>query len=208
MDTKSLFKLSYGLYYVGTYGARMNACVVNTAIQVTNQPNKLAVTVNKDNLTAGVIDYTGLFTVSVLDADASLDDIARFGFASGVDTDKFDGFADYKLFGKVPYITKDTNAAFLIKVENALDVGTHKIFVGTVEEGVVLSDKPSLTYADYHARKNGVTPPRAPGYAAEPAATGGVRYRCTVCGYIHEGELPEGFECPVCHKPASFFVKL
>ena len=95
MDNKSLFKLSYGLYYVGTKGARPNACVVNTAIQVTNQPNKIAVMVNKDNLTADIIDYTGLFTVSVMDVDARLDDIARFGFASGADKDKFDGFTDY-----------------------------------------------------------------------------------------------------------------
>lgn len=35
-----------------------------------------------------------------------------------------------------------------------------------------------------------------------------VKYRCSVCGYIHEGELPEGFICPVCKNPASVFVKL
>ncbi|SHE65485.1 rubrerythrin [Clostridium fallax] len=35
-----------------------------------------------------------------------------------------------------------------------------------------------------------------------------VKYRCTVCGYIHEGELPEGFICPICKSPASVFVKV
>lgn len=208
MDNKALFKLSYGLYYIGTYGAKANACVANTAIQVTSQPPKLAVTLNKQNLTTDVIDYTGLFTVSVMDEDTVLEDIARFGFASGVDKDKFEGFDGYKTFGQTPYITRNTNAAFLIKVESSLDVGTHKTFVGEVVDAVVLSGKPSLTYADYHAKKNGVTPPKAPGYVAETADTAGVRYRCKVCGYIHEGELPAGFECPVCHRPAEFFEKI
>ncbi len=35
-----------------------------------------------------------------------------------------------------------------------------------------------------------------------------VKYRCTVCGYIHEGELPEDFKCPRCNQPASVFVKM
>lgn len=208
MDPKALFSLSYGLYYIGTYGAKPNACVANTAIQVTSAPAKIAVTLNKANLTTDVIGYTGLFTVSVLDADAVLDDIARFGFKSGIDTDKFDGFSDWKTFSQVPYITRNTNAAFLVKTESSLDVGTHRIFVGTVEEAVRLGSVPSLTYADYHAKKNGVTPPRAPGFVAETAGAGKVRYRCKVCGYIHEGELPDSFECPVCHQPASSFERI
>ena len=35
-----------------------------------------------------------------------------------------------------------------------------------------------------------------------------VKYRCTICGYIHEGELTEGFTCPVCRQPASVFEKI
>ncbi len=34
------------------------------------------------------------------------------------------------------------------------------------------------------------------------------RYRCTVCGYIHEGELADDFKCPRCNQPASVFVKI
>ena len=34
------------------------------------------------------------------------------------------------------------------------------------------------------------------------------KWRCTVCGYIHEGPLPEGFTCPLCNQPASVFVKV
>ncbi len=208
MDPKALFRLSYGLYYIGTYGIKPNACVANTAIQVTSSPAKIAVTLNKDNFTTSVIDYTGKFTVSVIDTDVSLEEISRFGFASGADTDKFDGFADYGKFGDVPYIAKNTNAAFLLRKEASLDVGTHKIFIGTVEDAVVLSDRPSLTYADYHAKKNGATPPRAPAFVYEKEDVGKVRYRCKVCGYIHEGELPDNFECPVCHRPATYFERI
>ena len=35
-----------------------------------------------------------------------------------------------------------------------------------------------------------------------------VKYRCSVCGYIHEGELAEEFSCPKCKQPASVFVKI
>ena len=31
------------------------------------------------------------------------------------------------------------------------------------------------------------------------------KYRCTVCGYIHEGELTEDFKCPLCKQPADKF---
>lgn len=34
------------------------------------------------------------------------------------------------------------------------------------------------------------------------------KYRCTVCGYIHEGPLPEDFKCPRCGQPASVFEKV
>lgn len=209
MDPKAMFKLSYGLYYIGTFGAKMNACVANTAIQVTASPIKMAVTVNKDNLTADVIDYTHKFSVSVMDTDVSLDDIARFGFKSGLDTDKFEGFDAYKTFeGNVPYITANTCAAMLVEVENSIDCGTHKIYFGSVREALTLNDKAPLTYADYHAKKNGATPPRAPGYVAPETETAEEKWRCSVCGYVHKGPLPADFICPVCKQPAGVFVKL
>ena len=31
------------------------------------------------------------------------------------------------------------------------------------------------------------------------------KYKCSVCGYIHEGEMTEDFKCPVCRQPASVF---
>lgn len=40
----------------------------------------------------------------------------------------------------------------------------------------------------------------------ENAAT--ERWKCSVCGYIHEGELPQGFVCPRCKQPSEVFVRL
>ena len=34
------------------------------------------------------------------------------------------------------------------------------------------------------------------------------KWRCTVCGYIHEGPLPGGFTCPRCRQSASAFVRV
>ena len=34
------------------------------------------------------------------------------------------------------------------------------------------------------------------------------KWKCTVCGYIHEGPLPADFKCPVCKQPAEKFVKI
>ncbi|MEG1633512.1 MAG: ferritin family protein [Oscillospiraceae bacterium] len=34
------------------------------------------------------------------------------------------------------------------------------------------------------------------------------KWKCSVCGYIHEGPLPEDFTCPRCKQPASVFVKM
>jgi iron-only hydrogenase group A len=40
------------------------------------------------------------------------------------------------------------------------------------------------------------------------AMSAAVKYRCKICGYIHEGELPEDFKCPVCKQSASSFEKI
>ncbi len=34
------------------------------------------------------------------------------------------------------------------------------------------------------------------------------KWKCPICGYVHEGPLPEGFTCPVCKQPGSVFVKV
>ena len=34
------------------------------------------------------------------------------------------------------------------------------------------------------------------------------KWKCSVCGHIHEGPMPDDFKCPLCRRPASSFVKI
>ena len=209
MDLTAFFKLSYGLYVISALdGERRCGCVVNTFAQVTAEPAQVTVAVNKGNATADAIRRTGYFAAAVLTQDASLDLIGRFGFRSSRDEDKFDGVAYETDEHGTPYLTQDTNARFACKVVACHDVGTHWLFVAQVTQTQVLSGAPSMTYGYYHTVKKGLTPPKASSYQA-PAAAKAAGWRCTVCGYIYEGEeLPADFVCPVCGQPASVFEKL
>lgn len=208
MDNKALFKLSYGVFVIGVKsGEKLNGCVANTAVQVTSEPAKMSVTLNKNNYTTNLILKSGQFSISVMEEDVSMETIGNFGFKTGKTADKF-ASVNYKTFaGGTPYITDGINAAILCKVESSLDVGSHIIIVGEIVDAITLSDKNSLTYADYHKLKNGVTPPNAPSYVPPQEEVKG--YKCSVCGYIYKGEpLPPDFICPICGQPASVFKKL
>lgn len=137
-----------------------------------------------------------------------MDLIKRFGFQCGKDVKKFDGIAQGRDSLYNPYPTEGVCARFTCRVVSSMDVGTHMLIVGEVVEAEVLdSQTPALTYSNYHLKKNGTTPPKAPSYQADTDKVTG--WRCTVCGYILESEtLPPDFICPVCGKDASYFVKL
>ena len=212
MDLTAFFKLNYGLYILTTVdGGRGVGCVVNTVTQVTNDPNRVTVAVNRENFTAGAIRRSGRFAVSVLTESAPMELIGRFGFRSSKDEDKFEGLEAVE-FKALPCPARHINAVLVCRVEQTVDVGTHVLYVARVEEAEVLSGQPSMTYAYYHQVKKGLTPPKASSYQPQPApqkAAPAARWRCTVCGYIHEGgSLPEGFVCPVCGQPAGVFEKL
>lgn len=201
MDEKALFKLSYGLFVLtARQNGRDNGCIINTAIQAAD--GKLTIAVNKQNLTHDMIQATGVFTVSVLSEKASYDLFKRFGFQSGRSVDKFDGF-DAVARGQngLLYVTEGTNAYLSGKVTATLDLGSHTLFVADIVDMAVLDSAPSATYAYYHAS---IKPKPAPQPKQEK-----VVWRCTVCGYIYEGEeLPPDFVCPWCKHPASDFERV
>ncbi len=215
MDLKAFFNLNYGLYIVSTQdGGQDVGCIVNTVTQVTNTPNQLMVAINKENYTCGAVRRAGVFAVTVLTEDVSSEIIGRFGFKSSAEINKFDGI-DYALDANgSPYPMEGVNAHFACQVRQELDVGTHMLFVGEVVDCSILSAAPSMTYAFYHKVKKGLTPPKASSYQAAapeaPAAapaSGAKQWRCSVCGYIYEGDtLPDDYKCPVCGQPASVFV--
>ena len=192
---KTMQNISYGLYIVTTKTDKINGCVANTLVQHTTEPNQVTITLNKSNYTTEMIRSSKKFNVSMLDNTTKFDIIKHFGFSSGKDTNKFDGFDDYKLSeNEIPYITLGTNAYISCEVSAEIDMGSHIMFIATVTGGEVLSNNESLTYAEYH---KSVKP--------KTAAKKGV-WVCKICGYVYEGEeLPEDFICPICKHGASDF---
>lgn len=205
MDLKALDNISCGIFVLtASDGIKQNGCIINTAMQVTINPLQISVTVNKSNYTTEIIKKSGSFNLCCLDESADFELIKRFGFSSGRDNDKFKNFSEYKTAANgIYYITERTSSAISAKVVNSVDVGTHIIFIAEVTQAIVLSDKPSATYAYYHRY---IKP--APKQDAD-ADKGKSKWICKVCGYIYEGEvLPDDFICPICKHPASDFEKM
>lgn len=204
MDKKALYKLTYGLFILTSkQGEKENGCIINTAAQVTSEPNRISIAVNKSNFTHDMVLASGKFNVSVLSQDAEFSLFKHFGFQSGRDVDKFADFkdADHAENG-IAFITKGTNAYFSAEVEQTIDLGSHTLFIASVTDMKVISDALSASY-DYY--QNHIKPKPQ----AAPAAAGKTIWRCTVCGYEYEGEeLPADFICPLCKHPASDFEKV
>ena len=195
MDNKAMFNLSYGLFILTAKdGEKDNGCIVNTVGQVTSQPNRISLTVNKANYTHDMILKTKEFNVSVLAENSKFETYRHWGFQSGRNTDKLESISFKRSANGLVYIADETNAFLSAKVVSTLDLGTHTLFIADVTDGEVLSQVPSATYSFY---QNNIKP--------KPASTEKRKgFICTVCGYIYEGEtLPDDFICPVCKHPAS-----
>ena len=199
VDPNAMFKLSYGLFVLAAReGEKDNGCIVNTVIQLTDTPKRVAFAVNKANLTHDMIVNTGLFSISVLSQDVPFEIFQHFGFQSGRDTDKFGGwaFAGRSENGTL-HLTKFANAVIAGKVVSTQDWGTHTLFVADVTEAKILSQAPSVTYAYYFEH---IKP------KPQPQLTQKKGWVCKVCGYVYEGEeLPPDYVCPLCkHGPEDF----
>ncbi|WP_295800730.1 flavin reductase [uncultured Treponema sp.] len=200
MDSKAMFNLSYGLFILTAKdGEKDNGCIVNTVGQVTSQPNRISLTVNKSNYTHDMILKTKEFNVSVLAENSKFGTYKHWGFQSGRNTDKLESISFKRSANGLVYIAEETNAFLSANVVSTLDLGTHTLFIADVTDGEVLSQVPSATYSFY---QNNIKP--------KPASTEKKKgFICTVCGYIYEGEtLPDDFICPVCKHPASDFKPL
>ncbi len=200
MNTEALFSIGYGLYVLTAKdAAKDNGCIINCVMQITESPNTVAVSVNKQNYTTEMIQETGEFNLSMLTESCSFDIFKRFGFQSGKNVDKFDGFTSAKRSENgIYFITEATNAYISCKVMKQIDMGTHIIFIAVVTDCDVLSSEPSVTYAFYH--KN-IKP--------KPEKTGKKGFRCKICGYIYEGDtLPPDFVCPLCKHGVEAFEKI
>lgn len=201
MDNKTMYRLSYGLFVLtANEDGKDNGCIINTAIQLTSEPHRISIAVNKANKTHDMIMNTKKFTISILSEDADFGLFRHFGFQSGKNVDKFADFTDCKRgYNGCNYITRGTNGYIAGWVEQTIDLGTHTLFIAMVTDMEVLSAVPSATYTYY--QQNIKPKPKK-----EETKSG---YRCTVCGYVYEGEeLPADFICPLCKHPASDFEKI
>lgn len=201
MDNKAMYKLTYGLFVLTARdGDKDNGCIINTASQVTTNPNRITIAVNKQNYTHDIIKKTGEFNVSILSEHSRFATYQNFGFQSGRETDKFEKFTFKRSDNGIVYIPEETNAFLSAKVVSEMDLGTHTLFLADVTDGQVLSEDNSVTY-DYYQKNIKPAPKKDEG-----KKTGWI---CTVCGYIYEGEsLPEDFVCPICKHGAIDFKPL
>ena len=195
-DLTALFNIGYGLYVVTSNdGKKDNGLIVNTVSQVTNSPNRIAVTINKDNYSHHVIKQTGKMNINCLSVDAPFSVFENFGFRSGRNVNKFEGSEPLRSDNGLAFLPRYINSFMSLKVEQYVDLDTHGMFICSITEARVISDAETMTYTHY--QKN--VKPR-------PQTEGKKGFVCKVCGYIYEGdELPEDFICPLCKHGAADF---
>jgi len=208
MNTTALFDLTYGLYIISAKeDQKINGCVVNTVMQITAEPERLVTVINKGSLTHDMILHTGQFNVSILAKDTPMETVALFGFRSGRKMDKFAKLSFDIDDAGIPYLRQNSIGMLSCRVVETVDADTHTIFVAEIVEDLTLDEREPLDYTYYRSVKNGKVPKEASSFHA-PKATQNRGWRCTVCGYIYEGEtLPPEFICPLCGEPSTVFEK-
>jgi len=195
-DLTALFNIGYGLYVVTSNdGKKDNGLIVNTVTQVTNTPNRIAVTINKANYSHHVIKQTGIMNINCLSIEAPFKVFEVFGFQSGRNVDKFAGCTPMRSDNGLIFLPRNINSFMSLKVEQYIDLDTHGMFICSITEARVISNVETMTYPYY---QNNVKP--------KPQTDGKKGYVCKVCGYIYEGEeLPDDYICPLCKHGAADF---
>lgn len=200
MDKKAMYHLTYGLYLLTTRENGVDyGCVINTAVQVASNPDRIAVSVLKGNKTHEILRRTELFNVSAISQSAPFELFRRFGMQSARDVDKFSGFSGLSRGeNTLTYLNQNASAYLTGLVTEQIDLGSHTLFIAEVIDGQVLSQEVPCTYAYYQSH---IKP--KPQVKQEP------QWECTVCGYIYTGEeVPDDFICPLCKHGKEDFVKI
>ena len=195
-DLTALFRIGYGLYVVTSNdGAKDNGLIVNTVSQVSDNPNRIAVTINKANYSHHVIKQTGVLNVNCLSVEAPFSVFESYGFRSGRNVNKFEGVSFTRSDNGLVILPQYINAVISLHVDQYVDLGSHGMFICSVTESRVISDKETMTYTYY---QQNVKP--------RPQTEGKKGYVCKICGYIYEGDtLPDDFVCPLCKHGAADF---
>ena len=200
MDNNALYKLTYGLFLLTAREAgKDNGCIINTAMQVASNPTRISFAVQKTNLTHDMVLRSGICNISSISTTADFELFRRFGMQSGRDGDKF---AEYTGVDRsengVLYLTEHSNMYISAKVTEHFDLGSHTLFVAELTDAVVLSEEESCSYAYYQDN-----------IKVQPAEQSAHRsWTCSICGYVYEGEeVPDGYECPLCHHGKEYFTQ-
>ncbi|MGI6669798.1 MAG: flavin reductase [Acetivibrionales bacterium] len=234
MDITALYDITYGLYVISVKcGEKLNGQIANTVFQLTSEPKKVGVCINKTNFTHECIRKSKRFGISILAENTPMEVIGLFGFRTGRYIEKFAGIKTLEGKGGSPVLADYYCIGYLeCDLVQEVDVGSHTLFIGVLSDAGVLKKDNPMTYAYYHEVKKGKTPKTAPSYrgpeSGAPAAAdetqGGLkRYRCSICGYIYDpalgdaehgiepgtpfGDLPPDWVCPVCTAPKDCFTK-
>lgn len=223
MDITPLFTITYGLYVVGSRsGDKLNGQIANTVFQVTADPVKVAVSINKTELTHELISKTGKCCIGVLSEEADMAFIGNFGFKSGRDVDKYASIP-YRLAPSGCPIPEENILAYMdIEICSSIDVDTHTVFIGEVTDCEITGEGTPMTYSYYREVLCGKTPPTAPSYRSASSndeqerkeGNSMKKYVCNICGYVYDPEkgdpdggiepgtafedIPDGWVCPVC----------
>ncbi|MDR1687995.1 MAG: flavin reductase [Clostridiales bacterium] len=199
MDAKALNKLSYGLFVLTARSDNKdNGCIINTPCQISSDPLRISISVNKANYTHDMVKETGEFNISVLSESADFGIFKQFGFSSGKDTDKFENCGyDNRSNNGIRYIPICANAFISAKVTEVIDSGSHSLFIADITEAAVLSGEKSVTYQYYFDHIKPKPQPRKEDKKG---------FVCKICGYVYEGDsLPADFICPLCKHGAQDF---
>jgi len=203
-----LWNLSYGVYVVSSMdNDRPIGCVANSIMQLTH--DCLAISLNHQNYTNKVVKETKKLAISILNNEVEENLIPTFGFCSSKDNNKFEK-VDYKLIDNLPII-KNANSYITLKVVQEIDLETHTLFIAKIIAGDVLENKTPMTYKYYHDVIKGRAPKTAPTYIEEEVSGSGEKYKCSICGYVYEGDISkenDDYVCPVCKQSKSVFVKV
>lgn len=210
MDMSVLWKLSYGMYAIGTLDEeRPTGCIVNTVVQITSEDPIIAVSMNKNNYTYEAIKETGRFAVSVLSERTSQNVIAGLGFTSGRDKDKFDGkLFEFMYFDSLPVVKENACGYIAADVIGMQETPTHMVILAKITNLMKGAQYEPMTYKYYHEVIKGKAPKNAPTY--QKVEESPKQYVCDVCGYVYEGDItaePDDFVCPVCKQPKSHFKR-
>lgn len=222
INTETLFKISYGLYIVCSGNkTEGNGFISNTVFQISSQPAKFAISCNKNNYTGDLIKKHNNFSVSVLGSQTPKEIFSCFAYRSGKGIDKFEGKEIRYGQSGVPIVLDSAIATLEFSLENTYDEGTHIIFIGTLVESTLIDNNAeAMTYCYYREHFGAKAQKNAPTYiedvVVEENSTQGLRYKCTICNYIHDNanestefvNLPEDWTCPLCGAEKSEFTEI